>query len=108
MKGYVLAAVALLALAPARGRQMRSFSSPAAAVAQALAPVASARAQHPATMGPHRAAAAIRAAEGAPRGAGGGGSYVSSLFSQDVSIDTGGNTDTTGHVVISGDACNPA
>ena len=34
------------------------FSSPAAAEAQAPAPVASARAQHPAIMGPDRAAPA--------------------------------------------------
>jgi hypothetical protein len=46
---------------------------------------------------------------GGGRGAGGGGgSYVSPLFTQDVSIEPGGNSDTTGHVVIQSDACNPA
>jgi hypothetical protein len=52
------AAIALLALAPVRGRQIYFFSSPAAAAARAPAPAASAMAQHPAKMGPDRAASA--------------------------------------------------
>ena len=45
---------------------------------------------------------------GGGRGAGGGGgSYVSPIFTQFAEIDPGANTDTTGHVVISSDACNP-
>ena len=60
---------------------MCSFSLPAAAVAQAPPPVASARAQHPARMGPHRAApvelgAAAGPAEQPILGGGGGGGLV--------------------------------
>ena len=42
-----------------------------------------------------------------PRRWGRRGSYVSSLFTQDVTISPGGNSDTTGQVVIQSDACTP-